>query len=75
MNTELILNIVTVIVSVLLMASILIQQQGTGLGGAFGGGGNVYRSKRGIERALFRATIVLAIFFVIVAFANLLLSA
>lgn len=75
MNITLILNIATIAIAILLMASILTQQQGTGLGGAFGGGGNVYRSKRGIEKALFRATIVLAVVFVLVALANLFLPA
>jgi len=59
------------VLSVLLIAAILTQQQGTGLGGAFGGGGNVYRSKRGVEKTLFNATIVLAVLFVVMAFVNL----
>lgn len=52
-----------VILAVLLTASILIQQQGTGLGGTFGGEGNVYRSRRGAEKFLFIATIILAVAF------------
>ncbi|MBI2036208.1 preprotein translocase subunit SecG [Candidatus Microgenomates bacterium] len=52
-----------IIFAVLLIAAILIQQKGTGLGSTFGGEGQVYRSKRGAERLLFMATIVLAILF------------
>ncbi|MFC1787751.1 preprotein translocase subunit SecG [Patescibacteria group bacterium] len=67
------LNIIQVVLAVLLTASILIQARGTGLGAAFGGGGNVYRTKRGIEKKLFNATIILAILFFGVALANALI--
>ncbi len=49
----------------LLIIAILLQQRGTGLGAAFGGEGNVYRTKRGIEKKLFFATIALAIIFLL----------
>lgn len=67
-----ILNIVQIILSVLLVTVILLQARGTGLGAAFGGEGNVYRTKRGIEKKLFHLTIVLAILFFGVALANIL---
>ncbi len=54
-----------------LIASILLQQRGTGLGGAFGGEVTAYRSRRGIERTLFRLTIVLAVLFVLFSLLNL----
>jgi preprotein translocase subunit SecG len=53
------------IVSIALMASILLQSRGAGLGATFGGDSSVYRSRRGIEKRLFQFTIVLAILFVI----------
>jgi preprotein translocase subunit SecG len=53
------------IVSVALMASILLQSRGAGLGATFGGDSSVYRSRRGIEKRLFQFTVVLAILFVI----------
>jgi preprotein translocase subunit SecG len=62
-----------IILSFLLVTVILIQQRGTSLGDAFGGGGTVYRSKRGIERTLHRATIFLALLFVGLAFGSLFL--
>ena len=68
-----ILNYIQIIVSVLLIASILLQHRGTSLGGAFGGEGNVYRSRRGAEKFLFNATVVLAIIFVALAIANIVL--
>ncbi|MFA4845377.1 MAG: preprotein translocase subunit SecG [Patescibacteria group bacterium] len=72
MNTELILNIAQIVLAVLLVAGILLQARGTGLGAAFGGGGNVYRTKRGAEKKLFQLTIVLAILFFGVALVNAL---
>lgn len=59
-----ILSILQPILAVLVMISILVQAKGTGLGSAFGGGG-FYSSRRGVEKVLFRATIVLvALFFI-----------
>lgn len=52
-----------ILISLLLMGAILLQAKGTGLGQAWGGGGEFYRSKRGLEKILFRVTIVLAIIF------------
>jgi len=60
------------ILAVALIAAILLQQRGTGLGGAFGGEVTAYRSRRGIERTLFRLTILLAVLFVIFSLLNLL---
>ena len=59
------------ILAVALMAAILLQQRGTGLGGAFGGEVTAYRSRRGIERTLFRLTILLAVLFVIFSLLNM----
>jgi protein translocase SecG subunit len=49
--------------AILLIAVILLQQRGTGLGSAFGGEGNAYRTIRGLERTLVIATVVLAVIF------------
>ncbi len=61
------LKIVQLIISILLMLVILLQNRGTGLGSAFGGSGGVYLTKRGLEKKLFNATIVLAALFVIIS--------
>lgn len=66
------LNIAQIAVSVLLIAAILLQSRGTGLGATFGGEGNVYRTKRGLEKILFRSTIVFAAAFLALALANIL---
>lgn len=60
-----------IVVSVLLMTSILIQSRGSGLGLAFGGSSTVYRTKRGAEKIIFRATIVLAVLFLAISIIHL----
>ena len=62
-----------ILISALLVGAILLQQRGTGLGAAFGGEGNIYRTKRGFEKILYRGTIVLAILFFATAIAQLIL--
>lgn len=59
-----VLLVVQIIVSVLLGATILLQSRGTGLGGAWGGSGTSFHTKRGAERLLFTTTIILSILFV-----------
>lgn len=60
------------IVSVLLVILILLQQRGTALGSAFGGGGEVYSTRRGIQKKLMYATIILVVAFLVMAVLNLL---
>lgn len=52
-----------VVVCVLLVVSILLQNRAEGLGKMFGGGGEVFRTKRGFERFLYYFTIILAVAF------------
>ena len=58
-----IFKIIQIVLAVLLVILILLQQRGSGLGMAFGGDSNVYRSRRGIEKFLFYITIVVAALF------------
>jgi len=62
--------IVQIIFALLLMAAILIQAKGSGLGSAWGGSGEFYRSKRGVEKILFLATIVFAVIFLLLSIVN-----
>ncbi|TSC92944.1 MAG: preprotein translocase subunit SecG [Candidatus Berkelbacteria bacterium Licking1014_85] len=62
-----ILQIIQMILAVLLVVLILLQQKGTALGGAFGGSGTVYRTKRGVEKFLHYSTIVIAIIFILLS--------
>jgi len=67
------LMIIQIVLAILLVIVILLQHRGTSLGGAFGGEGAVYRSRRGAEKFLFFATVVIAIAFVGLALINILL--
>lgn len=69
------LAIVQIIISALLVGAILLQQRGTGLSATFGGEGNIYRTKRGLEKALFAATVVLVVIFFALALANIIIAA
>jgi len=63
------------LVSIALVASILLQSRGAGLGATFGGDSSVYRSRRVIEKRLFQFTVVLTVLFVIFSIAAFKLSA
>lgn len=67
------LQIVQIIIAVLLMLAVLFQNRGVGLSGVFGGSGNVYRTKRGVEKKLFILTIILAVLFLLISLAVILL--
>jgi preprotein translocase subunit SecG len=67
---ENILLIGQMLVSVALMAAVLLQARGAGLGATFGGDSSVYRSRRGIEKRLFQFTLILAVLFVIFSVAS-----
>ena len=58
-----VLNILEIIIAVVLIGLILLQVQGSGLSGAFGGGGEFYRSRQSIEKILVIATVVFSLLF------------
>ncbi|MBU1127384.1 MAG: preprotein translocase subunit SecG [Patescibacteria group bacterium] len=64
---KLTITIIQVFISISLIALILIQSRGTGLGDIFGGGGESYHTKRGAEKLLFSLTIGLAILFMLIS--------
>lgn len=63
---------VQIILSVLLIVLILLQARGSGLGSAWGGGGEFYSTRRGMEKILLRLTIVVAVLFIGISFLSLL---
>lgn len=67
-----IIAIAQIIVSVLLIISILLQNRETGLGIAFGGGGSSFYAKRGLEKFIFKSSIILATLFVLLALVNII---
>lgn len=71
---EILLPIIQIILAILLVAAILLQQRGTGLGATFGGESTVFRTKRGIEKGLYYATIVISVLFFVTAILNVTLT-
>jgi preprotein translocase subunit SecG len=70
------LNLALVITSIALIAIILIQSKGAGLGGLGGGGdmgGSGFHVRRGIERLFFNITIVLSVIFFLLAILNVVI--
>ena len=58
-------QIVQLILGVALIVSVLLQSRGSGLGSVFGGTGTVFKTRRGIDRLLFRITIIFVVAFVL----------
>lgn len=69
-------SIALIITSIALIASIILQSKGVGLGGLTGGGetGGVYTKRRGIEKVLFWVTIVLSVVFFLLTIMTVLLG-
>ncbi len=61
------LLVAQILTAIVLIASILFQLRGGGIGGIFGQADSVYRTRRGIESTLFKLTIILIILLVIFA--------
>ena len=70
-----VLNVAIIIVSIALIASVLLQSKGIGLGGLAGGDtGGVYTQRRGIEKVMFYITIALSVVFLLLALISVLIS-
>lgn len=69
---ESILPIAQIIVAILLVIFILSQQRGTALGSAFGGGGEFYSTRRGIQKKILWITVFLGAAFIVLALLNLI---
>lgn len=74
MNSSLILKFFDIIVMVLLVVVITLQNKSSGLSNVFGGAGNIVQTRRGFEKWLFYATIILGIIFVILNISFLFLK-
>jgi preprotein translocase subunit SecG len=64
------LSIAQIVISVLIIVAIILQAQGTGLGNNWSGGGETYHTRRGLEKMIFYATIVLVALFIVSSVAN-----
>ncbi len=68
-----ILQIIMIGSAALLILAIILQQRGATLGAGMGGSGELYTTRRGVDKSLFEATIVLAVIFVVSILAGLLI--
>ncbi len=66
------LTYVQIVISALLIVAILLQQRDSGLSSTFGGSAMEYSTKRGAEKIIFYATIVLAVLFLAISVIRLL---
>ncbi|HEV2108071.1 MAG TPA: preprotein translocase subunit SecG [Thermomicrobiales bacterium] len=65
------INLVTIIISAVLIVIILFQGKGSSFTGAFGGdSGSINRTRRGLEKTLFQFTIGVAVLFIVFAIAS-----
>jgi preprotein translocase subunit SecG len=72
MNITEIFQIATIVFGVLMVVAILLQQRGASLGAGFGSSGELFTTRRGVDKSLFDATIVLAVLFTLSILAGLL---
>ncbi len=68
------MQIIMIILSITLTALVLLQSKGGGLGSIFGGDGGVYRTRRGVEKTMYQATIGLVIIFFVTALLTVALA-
>ncbi len=73
MTIETILQIVTIVSAILMIVAIILQQRGSTLGAGFGSSGELYTTRRGVDKNLFEVTIVFAVIFVLSILAGLLI--
>lgn len=73
---HIVLPYVQIILAVLIIGGVILQRTGASVGGAFGGDNftSGFHTRRGLEKTLFYATIILGILFAISALVNLLIS-
>lgn len=75
MTLQTLLPYITLGSALLMMIAILLQQRGASLGAGFGASGELFTTRRGFDKNLFDATIVLAVIFVLSILAGMLLPA
>jgi len=69
------LNVALIITSIALIASVILQSKGAGLGGLTGGdAGGIFTARRGIEKVLFRITIGLSVLFFVLALLTVIVT-
>lgn len=59
-----IFQIITIISAILLVTMILLQTRGASLGAGFGGSGELFTARRGVEKSMHQFTVIVAVIFV-----------
>jgi preprotein translocase subunit SecG len=73
MKSDMLFQILTIASAVLMVVSILLQQRGASLGAGFGASGELYTTRRGLDKTLYQVTVILAVIFVMSILAGMLL--
>lgn len=73
MSLSSLLQIITVVSAIFTVLAILLQQRGASLGAGLGGSGELFTTRRGIDKSLFDVTIISAVIFVLSILAGLVL--
>lgn len=69
------LDVALIIVSIALIASVILQSKGAGLGGLSGGdSGGFFNARRGVEKTLLRLTVILSALFILLAIATVMVA-
>ena len=74
MTITLLLQVTTIVSGLLMIVCILLQARGASLGAGFGSSGELFTTRRGLDKSLYEATIVLAVIFVMSILISLLLA-
>jgi preprotein translocase subunit SecG len=69
-----VLLILNIIFAILIVVFILMQGRGAGLGNAWGGGGEMFQTRRGVEKLTMRLTTICIVIFFILSVVNLFLK-
>lgn len=70
MKLDNVIDTINIVSAVLMVAGILLQTRGASLGAGSGASGELFTTRRGLEKSLYEATIVLAIIFVATVIAS-----
>ncbi len=68
------LYIAQILLGIALIVLVLLQTKGAGLSGVFGQDTAIYRTRRGLEKTLFNATIVVAVAFFLISLISVMVS-
>ncbi len=74
MKLSFLLQIATLVSSGLIILLVLLQARGASLGAGFGSSGELFTTRRGIDKSLHEATIIMTIIFVGSMLVNLILA-